>query len=60
MFRHRQTQTLQRNLEKRFGKLLKPFGIQPSNEAPKTVPEDKKQRSTRNRFLKRDAATANG
>ncbi len=27
MFRYRQTQHLQKNLEERFGELLKPFGI---------------------------------
>ena len=30
MFRHRQTQVLQRDLEQRFGKLLEPFGIRSS------------------------------
>ena len=60
MLRHRQTQTLQRNLEKRFGKLLKPFGIRPADEDPKETVDEKKQPCTRNHYLKRDSAAANG
>ncbi len=31
MFRYRQTQQLQRDLERRFSRLLKPFGLGPSH-----------------------------
>lgn len=33
MFRYRQTQQLQRDLERRFSRLLKPFGLGPSHES---------------------------
>ncbi len=33
MFRYRQTQQLQRDLERRFARYLKPFGLGPTHEA---------------------------
>ncbi len=43
MFRYRQTQHLQRDLEKRFGKLLKPFGIGTEKDE-KTEPDRERSR----------------
>ena len=33
MFRYRQTQQLQRDLERRFSRLLKPFGLAPTHDS---------------------------
>ena len=51
MFRYRQTQQLQRDLEARFGELLKPFGLSAQDKerpaAQRPIKKDKRRADAR-------------